>query len=117
MAESISINVSATPTEVLTDQPNHYQIASVVNNSSFLRIQTETYSGINFNTKYAPTAKVDVNNTFSTANELDYIGEQEVTASTAGGQIDTDKAFTNLTTVDGNIGKSLDPTIIGMTVI
>lgn len=115
MAESIGINVSASPTEVLTDQPNFYQIASVVNNASFLRIQTETYSLINFNTKYAPTAKVDVNNTFSTVDEVDYQGEQEVTASTAGGQIDTDKAFTDLTTVDGNIGKTLDPTIIGIT--
>jgi len=86
MAESISVTLGVTPTEVLTDQPNFYQIASVVNNSSFLRIQTETYSGINFNTKYPPTNKVDVNNTFSTANELDYEGEQEVTASTAGGQ-------------------------------
>ena len=117
MAESITMNINETPTEVLTDRPSFYQIASVVNNSSFLRIQTETYSGINFNTKYAPTAKVDVNNTFSTANELDYEGEQEVTASTAGGQIDTDRAFTNNTTTDGNIGKTLDPTIIGMTVI
>lgn len=115
--ESIGITLSVTPTEILTDQPNFYQIASVVNNSSFLRIQTETYSGINFNTKYAPAVKVDVNNTFSTVDEVDYIGEQEVTASTAGGQIDTDRAFTDLTTVDGNIGKSIDPTIIGMTVI
>ena len=114
--ESIAVTLGVTPTEVLTDQPNFYQIASVTNQGGFLRIQTEPYSLINFNTKYAPTAKVDVNNTFSTTDEVDYIGEQEVTASTAGGQIDTDKAFTDLTTVDGNIGKSVDPTIIGMTV-
>jgi len=112
--ESIGITVSTSSTEVYTENPNRYGLSSISNNVGTLRLQTEITSGINFNTKYPPATVLQVNGSLSTVVAIAYNGDQTVSASTAGGQIDTDRAFTAATTTEGNVGKSLDLTAVGL---